>query len=271
MSRIFFARAVETVATFWRIHRRDGVTLGFTTHDRDLWFDGVRHRAAPGLLPSAIRIGAGLSGSSLDIEGALSHDTIDETDLVAGRFDHATVLVGAVDWCSLEREVLYGGRIGRVARDGQRFSAELNGAVAALAHDPVARTSPTCRARLAGPGCDLSPARFTVEARLAACDPDSGGVRFEGIDAARFHFGTLRWIDGSGRGAIVALRQGGTWPLVCGSPLPPGLAPGMRAWLREGCDGRLETCTRRFGNARNFQGEPFLPGNDLLAQLPALR
>jgi hypothetical protein len=48
MSRVFYREEAETLATFWRIHRRDGVTLGFTSHDRDLWFDGVLYRAAPG-------------------------------------------------------------------------------------------------------------------------------------------------------------------------------------------------------------------------------
>ena len=52
MSRVYFASELETAATWWRIHRRDGISLGFTTHDRDLWFGGILHRAAPGMLPS---------------------------------------------------------------------------------------------------------------------------------------------------------------------------------------------------------------------------
>jgi hypothetical protein len=43
----------------------------------------------------------------------------------------------------------------------------------------------------------------------------------------------------------------------------------MRVQLREGCDHVLETCANRFANAVNFQGEPFLPGNDLLTSYPA--
>ena len=30
MSRVWFAEPLETAATFWRVLRRDGVTLGFT-------------------------------------------------------------------------------------------------------------------------------------------------------------------------------------------------------------------------------------------------
>jgi hypothetical protein len=55
MSRVFNGEALEGLASFWRVRRRDGVTLGFTGHDRDLWFDGVLHQATPGLTPSAIR------------------------------------------------------------------------------------------------------------------------------------------------------------------------------------------------------------------------
>ena len=53
MSRVFFRAPLEAMATFWRVRRRDGVTLGLTSHDRDLWFDGIVHRAAPGMVPSA--------------------------------------------------------------------------------------------------------------------------------------------------------------------------------------------------------------------------
>ena len=41
---------------------------------------------------------------------------------------------------------------------------------------------------------------------------------------------------------------------------------GSRALAMEGCDHTLETCATRFANAVNFQGEPFLPGNDLLTR-----
>ena len=48
-------------------------------------------------------------------------------------------------------------------------------------------------------------------------------------------------------------------------------SPGLRVLLREGCDRTVATCAARFGNAVNFQGEPFLPGNDMLAQYPVAR
>ncbi len=56
--------------------------------------------------------------------------------------------------------------------------------------------------------------------------------------------------------------------LLVDRPIDPAPPPGARALLLEGCDHTLATCQARFGNAVNFQGEPFLPGNDLLARYP---
>ena len=72
MSRVWFAQRLETAAAFWRVLRRDGVTLGFTTHDRDLWFDGVLHSATPGMVPSADPpISADFEPDSAEVVGAL--------------------------------------------------------------------------------------------------------------------------------------------------------------------------------------------------------
>lgn len=271
MTRAFFARDLDTVATYWRIYRTDGVALGFTTHDRDLWFDGVLHRSAPGLTPSSIRRTADLADDAVDIQGALAHDTISAEDLSAGRFDGARVVIGVVDWESLEQAVLYGGFIGAITGDGDSFTAELRSAKAALDADPIPRTSPTCRARFCGPGCNLSPARFEREAVLEALDAEANSVRFAGVNSAPYALGEVRWLDGPHVGQTMILRSGANDELVCDRPLEGHLAPGTRVRLREGCDHTLATCAQRFGNAVNFRGEPFLPGNDLLAQYPVQR
>ena len=269
MSRIFFAGELEGVATFWRIHRKDGVTLGFTSHDRDLAFGGIVHRTAPGVLPSAIRRTAGLSGDSAEMQGALAHDSIAEADLAAGRFDGARVEVGAVDWETREHAVLYNGTVGGVAREDGGFTAELRSAKAALEADPVPRTSPTCRARFCGPGCGLSAAMYTHRAVLVSADADNGALVFDGPAPDALVAGTLRWLDGPHAGiALEVVAAAGDAVIVDGA-VPGDIAPGTRALLREGCDHTLATCHARFANAANFRGEPFLPGNDLLTRYPS--
>ncbi|MEZ5688276.1 MAG: DUF2163 domain-containing protein [Caenibius sp.] len=267
MSRIFHQTELEPLATFWRIYRSDGATFGFTAHDRDLWFDGVLHRAAPGMVPSAIRRTAGLDDDNADVEGALSHDAIAASDLAAGRFDGATVLIGVIDWETLEHATLYRGEIGSVAEETNGFSAELRSAKARLDFDTVPRTSPTCRALFCGPGCTLPATRYTHEHALLTVDTETNRVSFAGVgDHTPFASGYLRWIDGPQAGVSMLVMSADTTGLVVDIPLDATIQAGTLAELREGCDHTIATCTARFANAANFQGEPFLPGNDLLAR-----
>ena len=269
MSRVFFQKELEAAATFWRIRRRDGVTLGLTSHDRDLWFDGVLHRAAPGMVPSAIRRTADLSPDSAEVEGALTHDSIPAADLAAGRFDGAGVEIGVVDWETRDRAVLYRGEIGGVAEEAGSFNAELRSAKSDLEADTVPRTSPTCRAQFCGPGCTLSAARYTHEAVVTAVDLAANRVAFAGGPSPEaMRDGTLRWLAGPHAGLAMAVIAADETDLVLDLELDPALQPGARARLREGCDHTIETCQARFANAVNFQGEPFLPGNDLIARYP---
>lgn len=270
MSRVWFSSALETVATFWRVERRDGVTLGFTTHDRDLRFAGVLHRATPGMVPSSIRRSAGFEPDSAEVEGALSHDSLSAVDLAAGRFDGARVEIGLVDWESVETHVIYRGSIGSVSEESGRFSAELQSRKAELQRDRIPRTSPTCRAAFCGPGCTLSAARFSHEAVLAASDMVMNRVAVAPCPSPETLVGgLLRWLDGPLAGQGAAIVAADATGLTLSAPLPAGLAAGVRVLLREGCDHTLETCATRFANAVNFQGEPFVPGNDLLARYPA--
>ena len=260
---------LSTRAFFWRIERRDGVALGFTSHDRDLTLDGLTLRAAPGIQPAALRLTTDISGDDAQIDGALTHDAISEDDLAAGRFDNASVQVGSIDWQTGEAQVLFMGSIGQTEAVGDGFSAQLRSLKAALDFDPVPRTSPGCRARFCGPGCNLSPARFTHEVAVESLDPSTNGVAFAGISASDYLFGEIRWLDGDATGLrhhIIALDDG---LLILDGEIPAGVEPGTRAQLREGCDRTIATCATRFGNAVNFRGEPFLPGNDLVTRYPS--
>lgn len=271
MTRTWFAQGLETVATWWRVLRRDGVTLGFTTHDRDLWFDGVLHRAAPGMVPSAIRRSAGLEPDSAEIAGALTHDAVTSEDLTAGCYDGARVRIGLIDWESGEQETIWVGTLRAVSEEDAGFTAELASRKAELLQSPVPRTSPGCRAVFCGAGCNLNPAFFTHEGMVTGVDPEGEAVAIAcPVPRQRLVGGTLVWFDhapGSARFTIRAVDEHGA--LVLDPPPGPAFQVGQRVRVREGCDHRLTTCADRFANAANFRGEPFLPGNDLLVRYPS--
>ncbi len=270
MSRTWFDLPLECVATFWRVLRRDGVTLGFTTHDRDLWFDGVNHSATPGMVPSAIRRSADFEPDSAEVQGALSHDSISASDLAVGRFDGARVMIGLVDWETLERSILYRGSIGTVSEEAGSFTAALQSRKLELRRDPVPRTSPSCRAYFCGRGCTLSAARFSHDASLSSVDAAANSVTINGYAAlANLAGGSLRWLDGPYAGIAMGIVGTSGTLIELDTPLDILPAAGCRLLLREGCDRTIATCATRFANAVNFQGEPFLPGNDLVTRYPS--
>ena len=135
--RKWFAQPLETVATWWRVLRRDGIALGFTAHDRDLWIDGVLHRASPGMVPSSIRRSADFQPDSAEVEGALSHETISAEDLAAlGQSFFILVSAGVIAVAALRRLLVPGataieaeatGSVETVARDAARAILEVLG------------------------------------------------------------------------------------------------------------------------------------------------
>ena len=278
MSRIWFSEPLETTALFWRILRRDGIALGFTTHDKNLWLDGILHRASPGMVPSAIRKSADLEEDSAEVRGSLTHDTLSEHDLNQGRFDAARVHIGLVDWETLESHVLYTGTLGDITQSDGGFAAQLASIKADLWRDSTPRTSPTCRARFGGPGCNINPQSVTLDVVLTHLDTDTNSLAFASPqDAMLYAGGELRWLDGPQTGLHNTILGPATdmpaptlaHGIVLEQPLESSIPIGTRARLRQGCDHTLTTCASRFGNAINFQGEPFLPGNDLLTRYPA--
>ncbi len=269
MSRTFFATELEGVAIYWRVERRDGLALGFTTHDRDLRFDGLLYSSAPGMVPSAIKLGAGFEADTAEVRGALSSDAITEDDLVEGRYDGAYIEVGLVDWETLERATLYSGDIGPLSIQGNAFECELKSLKSVLEQDLVPRTSPACRAQFCGPGCGLSAPRYTHEVALADYDPASSRLRFQGGPSPEaLMWGSVRWIDGPHAGSFAPILDATEEGLLLDMTLSSNLLPGTRLSVREGCDHTFATCADRFANSINFQGEPFLPGNDALLRYP---
>jgi len=258
---------LTTLAFCWRLDRRDGVSLGFTSHDRDLVIDGLAYRAAPGMTPSAISVSDGFEVDTLDIAGALTSDAITEGDMAAGRWDGAGVRLFAVDWSDPANVLhLTRGMLGDVSiRDGA-FSAELKGPTAMLERPVVEQTSPECRASLGDRRCRVDLAPRTKVARVTAVAGLVLTLDAEEPSANAYGYGRIDWIDGanSGLSALVAVSDGAEVTLREAPAFP--VEPGTRLRITEGCDRSLATCRDRFANAANFRGEPYLPGNDLLTR-----
>lgn len=262
------AQELAALAFCWRLERRDGVTIGLTSHDRDLEVGGVTYRATPGMVPSAVRKGTGLSPESMDVRGALSAAAISGADLGAGRWDGAAVALYLTDWATpglwLE---LARGTIGAVEREGDAFTAELVGPAAALDAAVAPETSPDCRAALGDRACRVDLGKHRRLVTVSSVAGEAAAVTGE-LTAELYGFGTLRWLSGRNAGIVQGVAASDAAGVTLTEAPPFAVTAGTLALLTEGCDKRMESCAGRFGNAANFRGEPYLPGNDLLTRYP---
>ena len=262
---------VHGIAYLWRIVRADGVALGFTTHDRPLTVEGMTYVPAPGIEPSAVSESGGTDGGDAEVAGALTHPLLCEADFATGRYDGAVAEFALCLWTDLEagRLLLSRGTMGTVRRTGATFEAELASSLSALGATPIELTTPECRARLGDHRCRVDLTRRRIEATLT----EVAGRNVVSVDAALppgvYRYGRMRALSGemAGRDFGVAETSDAEVSLV---EAAAGLAVGDRVELTEGCDRRYETCRMRFGNGRNFQGEPFVPGRDSALRYPGV-
>ena len=263
----WLAGDLTSVAFCWRIERRDGVATGLTSHDRDLVIDGFLYRAAPGMVPSAITRGDAAGDGGMEVSGALGGDAIAELDLIAGRWDGAEVRVFATDWTSGETLSLGGGTFGAVEMGSGGFSAELRGALAALDAPVSERTSPDCRAELGDKWCRVAMAGRRRLTRVLAIEGRVLTVDAVEPVANAYGEGRLVWFGGRNSGLEDAVLSSDSATVILRrEPRFDGVGALVR--IDQGCDKMLATCAGRFGNAVNFQGEPYLPGIDLLTRYP---
>lgn len=262
----WFEDDLTTLAFCWRLDRRDGVTIGLTSHDRDLWFRDLLHRAAPGMVPSAIEVSRTLDQGSVELDGALTSDAISEGDLISGRWDGARLSLHAVNWMQPDDAPVFltRGRLGHVETGGNRFSVELTGAADFLDRPVTENTTPHCRAALGDRRCRVDMRGRSSIARVFAVEGHRITLDASFADGV-FTLGRLVPLSGqlAGMSQPILSRTGDAITLA---DTPSADLAGHLVQITQGCDRTLGSCVTRFANAINFQGEPHLPGNDLLTR-----
>lgn len=115
----------------WKITRKDGVVLGFTSHDADIEYNGTVYKAATGFAPSAVSTTGDMSVDNLDAEGMLRSDSLTAEDLRKGIYTNAAIEVFLINYQNLKDEVflMRRGVLGEVNYGKNGFKAEIRGLI----------------------------------------------------------------------------------------------------------------------------------------------
>ncbi len=274
------AGGATTVCRAWAVQRRDGVTLGFTDHDRDLRFGGITFKASSGMTARTLQQTTGLAVDNSEAAGALSDASISEDDLMSGRYDGATVRSWLVNWADASERVLqFRGSFGEITRSGGAFRAELRGLSEQMNQPRGQAYQRECAAVLGDRACavDLDAGALSDE-REAEIVEDRRIFRFRpfGSYANRwFERGRLIVKSGAAAGLIGIIKNDriGTKhrEIELWQSLGLDIAPGDLVRIEAGCDKRPATCREKFGNFVNFRGFPHIPGEDWLQAFPSQR
>lgn len=266
-----------TLCWCWKIVRGDGAIQGFTDHDVTVAFDALVYQAISGFTASEVQSTLGLAVDNLAVLGALSSDTLNESDLAAGLYDNAAIEIWRVNWSAPEQRVLMRkGSLGEVKRGKAAFQAEVRG-LAHFLNQPVGRAyGYSCDADLGDSRCTVdltNPLHRGVGAVTAVLDQRRFTV--SGLDDFAdqwFSGGKLTWSSGANASrAMEVKRHGAAASLVTlelWQAMSEAIAIGDGFVVTAGCDKQFSTCKAKFANAVNFRGFPYMPGNDAVTAYP---
>lgn len=267
---------VTTLATCIKITREDGVVFGFTDHDRDITFGGQFYVSSRGHSVSAVVSSAALNVDNLEITGFLDDNGITESDVNAGRWDHATVEIFEVNWADTSQgnNKLRNGTLGDVTIQNNVLTAEIRGMAQYLQQTIGETCSKFCKADLFDARCKVVATEGTWKFTGYAVLSVTSNARFviDGLtqDDDFFTNGKLTGVTGANAGITreISAHVGSGSPasaadLTLFDQMPFDVQVGDTFTVYAGCQKRYtEDCVNKFSNGINFRGFPTLPGSD---------
>jgi uncharacterized phage protein (TIGR02218 family) len=274
---------VSRRADVWVIHRRDGVSLAFTGHDRPIQFGELVATPCGSLTPTAVEQAAEISSvGNLELAGLVTSSLITEADLYGGLYDDALVEVWRVSWDAQLPEPpirMAAGYWGNLRHGDDGFSAEILGPAARLQQQALVQmVTPGCRRVFGSPQGRLPPGGCGVdlEARKRSGEIDAVRNRAAftatiaaGPDSPQWANGTVEFLSGPNAGQIVEVKSAdlGTGEITLWTPTSFLPNVGDDFELRPGCDKLAATC-KLYANYINFGGFPDIPGTDAISETP---
>ncbi len=265
------AGETTSLATCWKVRRKDGVVFGFTDFDQNLVIDDVTYEARTGYTRTAIQTISDLSVDNLDIESAFDSEAITAQDLRDGVWDNAEVLIFLVNWADLSagKIVLKRGMIGQVELKDNLYRTELRGLTQLFSQNIGELYTADCRADLGDTRCKVDLTALTVSGTVTAVSGRYGFTDSSRAEEENYWKGGLvTWTSGANAGRKMEIRSFASGAFTLFLPMPSEIAVGDAYTAQPGCDKSFETCRSRYGNGINFRGEPYVPGTDAVLNYP---
>lgn len=260
-----------TLATLWRVTRKDGQVFGFTDHDRDIRYpvaSGLVYKARTGIDPSQISASAALNIDNLDLKGYFDSDALTQADLEAGLWDGAEVQIFRINWANTSQgaESTFRGVMGEFSSRSGLYTAEARSLTDHLNKVVTRIFLPSCPYTLGDSRCTVDLAALTVSGTVSAVDSNREfNSDVTGIDDA-YSWGIVTWLTGGNQDRQMEVKKflsdspGSS--IILQLPMVSDIEIGDTFTISPGCRKSREECRDRFNNIVNFGGFPDVPGLD---------
>lgn len=273
-------RVTFTLTHLWEVVREDGKRSRFASYDKWVTFQGKQYRPVG---PNVSSIEQGEAGAETDFElmGFLSHESIQASDIHAGRYDNARIIHHVVDskrpWIWVKKHQWW---IKTITENGSVFQAEVQGSEKFFTIPVGRRYERECDKTLGGLDCLATPEEFFgvgVATVAAAGSPvmlssdSQSGFSCDGVfvPTKPFTMGKVTWTSGPNKGTSqkIATQDGSDINLEAPAPYP--IKTGDQFAIRSGCDGTALTCDEVYNNIENFGGVKRMPTTEDTYQRPS--
>jgi len=268
-------------AYLWKIHRVDGVVLGFTDIDIDLDYDNgdgdgvVTYKASSGFTATQIKKSSDGSVDNLSVQGLFGSVTLEDllkSEIYEGRFYNAVLKIMVVNFEDLTEGDYqpFKGTLGNIVDKGNYFECELISDYKKLMQ-PIGRViQPLCDAVFADSRCGLNEATFTfagvitgVTSNSIFADVTTPAIANKADDY--FGAGKLIWTSGNNNGLVGWVKSFITDTFTMYKAFPNTVQVGDGFNAVAGCRKRAaEDCDTKFSNLVNHRGFPGVPGDKFI-------
>jgi len=265
-----YAAEVQTTCELIKITRVDGMVVGFTSHDVAVTYAGVTYDPL-GFSPTALESNSTLAVANAEAQLLIDSTIITETDVIAGKYDHAAIEILRVNWSSpTAHDLLISGWVGEIRLDQGRFTREVRSKMQLLQNNIGRVLEKDCDADLGDARCTVNLAAITVTGTVTAVASqssftDSARTEADGL----FDFGAVTFTSGANSGLSMEVYAYSADTFTVRLPFPYPIQIGDTYSVYPGCDKIEATCKTKFSNFVNYRGFPHLVGLDGLLQGPA--
>jgi uncharacterized phage protein (TIGR02218 family) len=279
------AQGQTTLTTCLKLTLLDGTVIGTTEHDKDLVFSGVTYRAQIGFTKFNLADKSNGDASNIQLKGMVDPTYFTADAIRARKFDYAAVELFLLNWADTSPTMgriqlpATGGKLGVVTLDEFEFSVDLFGLSYRLTQTGGELLSRECRVDFGSPRCapggaldDATTIDSLMQTGTVATTDGRKTLTFTGLtDTGKpFNGGLVTWLTGENQNLSIEVGTmdfgTSTIMLYLKSFLP--ITVGDTFKIQPACDHSLGMCGGVWSNAKNFQGEPNVPGDDALLNYP---